>query len=209
MLRDIPGLVVAVPARADDAAPMLRTCLAAAVVDGTVCVFLEPIALYHTRDLYEPGDSGWLRPLRQARGVGGRARRRSARPACTAVGRGLTHHHVRQRRADVAAGGRRLAAEGIGGRVVDLRWLAPLPVADIVREAVATGGRVLVVDETRRTGGVGEGVVTGLVEGGYPGTVRRVTAADSPVPIGPSAEHVVLTEAKVETATRALLAALP
>src|SRR6202035_3058195 len=60
VLRDIPGLVVAVPARAEDAAPMLRTCLAAAHVDRTVCVLLEPIALYHTRDLYQPGDGAWL-----------------------------------------------------------------------------------------------------------------------------------------------------
>ena len=60
VLRDIPGLVVACPARADDAAAMLRTCVAAAAVDGTVSVFLEPIALYHQRDLHEPGDrAGW------------------------------------------------------------------------------------------------------------------------------------------------------
>ena len=62
VLRDIPGLVVASPARPDDAAAMLRTCVAAAAIDGSVCVFLEPIALYHTRDLHEPGDGGWLRP---------------------------------------------------------------------------------------------------------------------------------------------------
>ena len=60
VLRDVPGLVVAVPARPDDAAPMLRTCLASAAVDGSVCVFLEPIALYHTRDLYADGDGEWL-----------------------------------------------------------------------------------------------------------------------------------------------------
>jgi len=59
-LRDIPGLVVACPARPDDAAAMLRTCAAAARQDGRVCVWLEPIALYHTRDLHEPGDDGWL-----------------------------------------------------------------------------------------------------------------------------------------------------
>ena len=51
-----PGLVIASPARPADAAAMLRTCVAAAVADGTVSVFLEPIALYHTRDLHEPGD---------------------------------------------------------------------------------------------------------------------------------------------------------
>ena len=60
VLRDIPGLVVACPARADDAAAMLRTCVAAAITDATLSVFLEPIALYHRRDLVEPGDGGWL-----------------------------------------------------------------------------------------------------------------------------------------------------
>ena len=59
-LRDIPGLIIACPARPDDAAALLRTCLASAREDGSVCVFLEPIALYHERDLYQPGDSGWL-----------------------------------------------------------------------------------------------------------------------------------------------------
>ena len=44
----------------DDAAAMLRTCLAAAETDGSVCVFLEPIALYHERDALEPRDGGWL-----------------------------------------------------------------------------------------------------------------------------------------------------
>ncbi|MGN6473219.1 MAG: thiamine pyrophosphate-dependent enzyme, partial [Mycobacteriales bacterium] len=62
VLRDIPGIVVAVPARGDDAAAMLRTCLAAARVDGTVCVFVEPIALYHSRDLHAAGDGEWATP---------------------------------------------------------------------------------------------------------------------------------------------------
>ena len=39
---------------------MLRTCAAAAKTSGAVCVFLEPIALYHTRDLHEDGDEQWL-----------------------------------------------------------------------------------------------------------------------------------------------------
>src|SRR6185503_5332148 len=42
-LRDIPGLIIASPARGDDAAGMLRTCVAAARTSGAVAVFLEPI----------------------------------------------------------------------------------------------------------------------------------------------------------------------
>jgi len=59
-LRDIPGLVVGCPSRGDDAATMLRTLTALAKVDGRVSVFLEPIALYMTKDLYEAGDGKWL-----------------------------------------------------------------------------------------------------------------------------------------------------
>jgi 2-oxoisovalerate dehydrogenase E1 component len=59
-LRDIPGLVVGCPSRGDDAATMLRTLAALAKVDGRVSVFLEPIALYMTKDLYEAGDGQWL-----------------------------------------------------------------------------------------------------------------------------------------------------
>ncbi len=39
---------------------VLRTCAALAKVDGRVVVFLEPIALYMTKDLYEPKDNQWL-----------------------------------------------------------------------------------------------------------------------------------------------------
>ncbi|HEX5080754.1 MAG TPA: thiamine pyrophosphate-dependent enzyme, partial [Blastocatellia bacterium] len=59
-LRDIPGLLLATPSRGDDAAKMLRGLIAAARACGRVALFLEPIALYHEKDLYEDGDGGWL-----------------------------------------------------------------------------------------------------------------------------------------------------
>ena len=99
----------------------------------------------------------------------------------------------------------RLANEGIGVRVVDLRWLAPLPVADIIRESSATG-RVLVVDETRRSGGVGEGVIAALVDAGYVGVARRVAAVDSFVPLGPASNHVLVSEEQIVQGARSLLA---
>jgi 2-oxoisovalerate dehydrogenase E1 component len=194
VLRDIPGLVIASPARPDDAAAMLRTCLAAAAADGSVCVFLEPIALYHTRDLHDDGDGGWLAryPRPGAHVPVGQARRYGDGRDLTVVtfGNGL--------RMSLRVA-RRLEARGIGIRVVDLRWLAPLPAADVLREAEATG-RVLVVDETRRTGGVSEGVVTALVDAGYQGRISRVTSEDSFVPLGPAANAVLLDEPTIEKA---------
>ena len=99
---------------------------------------------------------------------------------------------------------RRLEAHGSGVRVVDLRWLAPLPVEDVLREAHATG-RVLVVDETRRTGGVSEGVVAALVDAGYGGRLARVASKDSFVPLGDAARLVLVSEDEIEAAAYAVL----
>ena len=98
----------------------------------------------------------------------------------------------------------RLRHKGIGVRVVDLRWLAPLPVEDVLREAEATGA-VLVVDETRRSGGVSEGVVTALVDAGFGGAVARVTSRDSFVPLGDAALTVLLSEDEIEQAAISLV----
>jgi 2-oxoisovalerate dehydrogenase E1 component len=98
----------------------------------------------------------------------------------------------------------RLAERGVQVRVVDLRWLAPLPVEDVLREAEATG-RVLVVDETRRTGGVSEGVVTALVDGGFTGRIMRVASEDSFIPLGDAALTVLVSESEIEKAALALI----
>ncbi len=198
VLRDIPGLVVAVPALPEDAAPMLRTCLAAATADGQVSVFLEPIALYHERDLHEPGDRGWLAPYDPAAHVPvGAARTHGDGGDLTIVtfGNGVRMSlRVAQR----------LAARDLYARVVDLRWISPLPLDDLRREAAATG-RVLVADETRHSGGVGEGVLTALVEDGFTGRMARVASADSFVPLGDAANLVLLGEDAIERAALALL----
>jgi 2-oxoisovalerate dehydrogenase E1 component len=80
-----------------------------------------------------------------------------------------------------------------------------LPVEDLLREAAATG-RVLVVDETRASGGVSEGVITALVDAGYTGQVARVTASDSFIPLGDAAQQVLVSEAGIEKAALDLLA---
>jgi len=202
-LRDIPGLIIACPARPDDAAGMLRACLGAAEVDGSVSIFLEPIALYHERDLYQAGDGGWLaayeRPARwpEAHVPLGRAR-------VYGDGRDLTIISFGNGVRLSLRAARTLAAEGARCRVLDLRWLAPLPFEDLLRAAAATG-RVLVADETRRTGGVSEGVITTLVDAGFTGRIARVASQDSFIPLGDAAATVLLSEAAIEDAARDLL----
>ncbi len=197
-LRDIPGLVVAVPSRPEDAAPMMRSCLAAAVIDGQVSVYLEPIALYHERDLLEPGDRGWLGAYSLSSHVPiGSARTHGDGGDLTV----LTFGNGLRMSMRVAA---LLADEGIRMRIVDLRWLMPLPVDDMLREANATG-HVLVVDETRHSGGVGEGIVASLVERGFTGRIMRVASMDSYVPLGDAANTVLLSEYDIERAARRIL----
>ncbi|MDQ4037338.1 MAG: MFS transporter, partial [Actinomycetota bacterium] len=203
VLRDIPGVVLAVPAHPRDAAAMLRTCLAAGRVDGTVSVLIEPIALYHLRDLHDPGDGGWLWPYSapddwsQDRIDIGQSRTHGSGGDLTMVtfGNGVPMS------LRVA---RRLTTDGVGCRVLDLRWLVPLPISDIIRDARASQ-RVLVVDETRCSAGISEGVITALVDAGYSGQMARVCSADSLIPLGPAAEHVLLGEAEIAAAAWRLL----
>jgi 2-oxoisovalerate dehydrogenase E1 component len=199
-LRDIPGIIIASPARPDDAAAMLHTCAAVTHTTGALCLYLEPIALYHTRDLHDDGDDGWLAPYPGAalRVPVGSARTYGDGADLTI----LTYANGLHMSLRVA---RRLEErQQISARVVDLRWLAPLPVEDILREADATG-RVLVVDETRRSGGVSEAVVTALVDEGFTGPIRRVTSEDSFIPLGDAALTVLLSEDTIEAAAAKLI----
>jgi 2-oxoisovalerate dehydrogenase E1 component len=205
MLRDQPGLIVACPAHPSDAPAMLRTCLAAAQTDGVTAVVLEPVALYGERDMVGAGDRAWLAPYPAPASWSvvhvpvGRASvwGSGADVTIVAFGTGLR----RSLRAAEALG-----RIGIGARVVDLRWLAPLPVEDVVREADLTG-RMLIVDETRRTGGVSEGLVTSVLEAGFGGRLARITSSDVPGRPGIDAARQLPTQNEIEDTARALVAA--
>ena len=202
-LRDIPGVVIASPSHPIDVPAMLRTCVAAAIEDGTVSVFLEPIARYHTRDLHHVGDEAWTAPYAPPE-AWAREHIPIGTPVVAREGDDVlivTWANGRYLAERVAA---RVAADGIGCRVLDVRWLAPLPIGEILRHATSIG-RVLVVDETRRTGGVGEAIVAGLAEGGYRGALRRVAGADSFIPLGDAARLVLVSEDDIESAIRDLV----
>ena len=62
------------------------------------------------------------------------------------------------------------------------------------------GGGVLIVDETRKSGGVSEGVVTALIDDGFTGPLARVTSDDSFIPLGDAALEVLLSEETIEAA---------
>jgi 2-oxoisovalerate dehydrogenase E1 component len=202
-LRDIPGVVLAVPARGDDAARMLRGAIAMAAEDGRVVIFLEPIALYHEKDLHVEGDGGWLTDY-------------PAPPAHLLPGEPGIHDADGSPSPDLLivsyANGlrlslqaqRRLADEhGVFARVLDLRWLNPLP-TDALRQHAGHAPAVLVVDECRRTGGgVADAIVADLAESGAVQHLASVRAVDSFVPLGPSTSAVLVGTDQVVSAALA------
>jgi 2-oxoisovalerate dehydrogenase E1 component len=64
---------------------------------------------------------------------------------------------------------------------------------------------VLVADETRRSGGVSEAIVTTLVDAGFTGRITRVNSEDSFIPLGDAAQAILLSETAIESGARSLL----
>jgi len=200
-LLDIPGIVLGVPTRADDAVTMLRTMTSVAHDHGKVCVFLEPIALYMQKDLHDEGDGQW----------------QFGYPAPAEVmpfGEGRVYDPGPDDQLTIVTYGngvwmslrvaKRLRQEGIHARVLDLRWLMPLPI-DQVKEHVRATGRCLIVDECRASGGgPSPMLLTELCQD--PSLrhciLRRIAAHDSYVPLAAAANLVLVQEPDIEKAAR-------
>ena len=176
---------------------MLRTLAALAKVDGRVCAFLEPIALYMTKDLHEAGDGGWL----------------TAFPApgeAMALGEGRVYDQANDDLVIFTYGNgvpmslraaRQIEKKhGWKARVVDLRWLVPLN-GDFIVEQARSAKRILVVDEGRRSAGIGEGVITAIAEGGYgQRPFQRVVGVDTYTPLAGAAFLVIPGEEDIVAA---------
>ncbi|MEY1557572.1 dehydrogenase E1 component subunit alpha/beta [Yoonia sp. R2331] len=178
VLRDIPGLILACPSDGADAARMLRECVRLAREEQRLVVFLEPIALYPMRDLHKDGDRGWMRTYpapNESIALGNVGMTGDGPVALISFANG--HRLSLQAQA-------RLAADGIDTRVIDLRWLSPLPKAALMA-ALEGCSHALIVDETRRTGGVSEAVMT-LIAEQTDLPQARLAAHDSFIATGPA-----------------------
>jgi pyruvate dehydrogenase E1 component beta subunit len=158
------GLKVGVPSSPLDGYRLLR----AAISDPDPVVVLEPKARYWAK---ESGDL-----LADEGGIGrGRVLRDGDDVALIAYGSMVA-------RALAAADA--LASEGVGARVVDLRWLAPLD-DDLLRACAEETGRVVVVHEAPRTLGMGAEIAARVMELAFDALeapVQRVTGWDVPYP---------------------------
>ena len=102
---------------------------------------------------------------------------------------------------------RMLQAQGVRARVLDVRWLNPLPLEAIRRHAWECG-RVLVADECRATGGgiadADDAVISSLAEGGFRGPMGSVRAVDTYVPLAAAANLVLISDQQIAEAATSL-----
>lgn len=199
VLRDLPGVIVACPSNGPDAAKMLRTCMNLAAQEGRVVVFLEPIALYMTKDLHEPGDNGWLFDYPSPS--------ETIAPGQVGVyGEGdtvlLTYangYYLSRQAAKLLEEQHQLKV-----KIVDLRWLSPLPKEAILNE-LNKAKRVLIVDEGRQSGSLSEGVMTFLMEEASAKLkIKRITGLDCFIPLGTAWQYVLPSKERIIEAVLAL-----
>ena len=179
VLRDIPGLILACPSNGADAAKMLRECVRLAREEQRLVVFLEPIALYPMRDLHGDKDGVWMNTYPapdQSIPLGDVAIHGDGTDLAIvtfANGNYLSHQALP-----------RLTKAGIKTRIIDMRWLSPLP-ADALIAATKGCKNILIVDETRHSGGMAEALMALFSERSAAKTAR-LTAKDSFIATGPA-----------------------
>jgi 2-oxoisovalerate dehydrogenase E1 component len=190
-LTGIPGIRVVVPAFADDAAGLLRTCLRSRGVN----LFLEPKYLYNAAQAKAATPDEFAVPF-------GKARVRKVGKDLSVFAYGTPVHFALE-----AAG--KLEAEGIEVEVVDLRSLSPLD-SETIMASVRKTHRALVVHEDKVFGGFGGEVAAQISSQCFPwldAPVERVGSAFTPVGFNRILERAVLPNAeKVLAGMRKVLA---
>ena len=189
-LAHVPGLKIAMPSTAADAAGLL----AAAIADPGPVVFVENKSLYFRRE--EIDDPASSVPLGSARIV-----RRGRDVTVVALSR-LVEESI--------AAAELLTAEGIEVEVIDPRSLVPLDIVAIL-ESVGRTHRLVVAHEAVEHGGFGAEIVAQVQSASFDeldAPIARVGAPFTPVPFSPPLEDAYLPgRDRVAAAVRATLGA--
>lgn len=188
----VPGLKVVAPSTPADARALLR----AAIEDDDPVLFLENLALYNTKgevpDDLPPAEIG--------------------KAAITRAGTDITLIGYSRMATIATQVAQRLSEEsGISAEVIDLRSLRPLDRDTIVASVRRTGCAVVAEDDWL-TYGIGAEVAATISDGAFDyldAPVRRVAAAEVPLPYAKTLEQIALPSAEsLYTATLETLAAV-
>jgi len=188
-----PGLKIVYPSTPYDAKGLLK----AAIRDDNPVIFEEHKGLYRAPALREVlPDEDYVVPLGKARTV-----REGSDLTVVSYG-AMVHKSVDA--AEVLS-----EEDGVSVEVIDLRTLLPLD-EDAIVTSVKKTGKLLVVHEDTRTGGIAGEIAIRVSEKAFEwldGPVLRVTAIDAPVPYSGSLEDYFLPQTDdIVTAARYLAA---
>ncbi|MBI2790551.1 MAG: MFS transporter [Gammaproteobacteria bacterium] len=193
-LREIPGLIIICPSTAKDAALLLRQAVALAYQEQRVVIFLEPIALYMTKDLYQDGDGLACQVYPESSkkidvGEFGIEGEENSDIVIISYGNGM---HLSRQAAYLLKNKHQIAV-----KLIDLRMLAPLNTNGL-RQELEGKSKVIIVDECRKTGSISEQIITWMVEELSPlPQIQRVTAEDSFIPLGKAWEYILPSKEKI------------
>ena len=179
VLRDVPGLIIACPSNGRDAAMMLRECVRLAKEEGRVSVFIEPIALYMTKDLVDEGDNSWTfdYPTPEKRAKLSEFSLDSGGKDGLIITYGNGVYLSSQAQQD-------LQKQGINISILDLKWLAPVDFQKL-SESVSSFNNVLIVDECRSTGSQSEQIYAEISQRASKNlNMSRLCADDCFIPLG-------------------------
>ena len=183
IFRDIPGLIIAVPSNGEDAVKMLRSSVRVAHEKGRIVVFIEPIALYMTKDLIAKGDEKWTfkYPNVNEEIPLGDIKKYGDGEALTILSYGNGLYISLQAQQEIEKKIKKKI------QIVDLRWLSEINVKNLLR-TIGSSSRVLIVEECRKSGSYGEGLLADLQLASQNSLKIKLHAAkDSFIPIGEGA----------------------
>ena len=183
-----PGLKVVAPASAYDA----KGLLAEAIAGDDPVLFLEPLKGYRLVKDEVPDERyriplGKLRVMREGTDV-------------TLIAWSAASVMVNQAAEE-------LATQGISAEVLDLRSLTPLDI-DGIAASVAKTGRVAVIQEAPLTGGFASEIIATIQEECFyslQAPILRITAPDTPYPLGGVEDYFVPDAARVVAEVAALM----
>ncbi len=173
----MPGMRIVVPSTPADAKGLLKS----AIRDDNPVLFVEHKMLYGRRGPVSE-DADETVPFGQAR--------------CLREGEDITIVAWSWMAAEAEIAAEELDGCGVHAEVLDLRTLAPLDMASILASVKKTG-RLLIVEEGCRTGGVAAEIGAQVFEQAYDylsAPLRRLTAPDIPIPASPVLEKAALPD---------------
>ncbi|MBT4962902.1 MAG: MFS transporter [Francisellaceae bacterium] len=184
-LCDIPGIIIACPSTPSDAVTMFRKCLELAYSEHRIIVYLEPIALYHTKDLSKANDKIFLEQYPNVDTVSNMEVSVDSGTDINIITYGNGHYLSRQAKVILAN------EHDISVNIINLRWLNPLPLTSLFA-ALKANKPILIVDESRQTKSVSETLITAMLENNISfKNTRRLTAEDCFVPLGKAWEYIM------------------